>query len=49
MTDQKNIRNTEIKPKIYMVTVIIVVTIIIMTKAITLIKAAIKTVIKKVT
>ena len=40
----KNIKNTKIKPTIYMV-ILIVVTMIIMTKTITLMKTATKTVI----
>ena len=42
----KNVKNTKIKPRIYMATLIIVATIIIMTKAITLMKAATKRVMK---
>ena len=42
----KNIKNIKIKPIIYMVILITVVTIIIMTKAITFMKTATKTVIR---
>ena len=42
----KNVKNSKIRPRIYMVILIIVVTIIIMAKAITLIKTATKTVIR---
>ena len=39
----KNVKNSKIKPRIYMVILIVVATIIIMTKAITLMKTATKT------
>ena len=39
----KNVKNNKIKPRIYMIILIVVATIIIMTKAITLMKTATKT------
>ena len=39
----KNVKNSKIKPRIYMAILIVVATIIIMTKAITLMKTATKT------
>ena len=45
---KKNIKNNKAKPRIYMVILIIVLNIIIVTKAITLMKRATKTVIRLV-